>query len=318
MTSPDFVNREVPSAATDPSMSLIDLVRWEGSAHRDRGQTSKAEPFYRESLELAEMIGCDHGQAHALNCLGSIAHRRGELDLARDLFTRALRIIDGCRELKLLGMLQQNLGVIADMRGDVNAAFNYYNAGLATLDVSGDRSTAAKLMSNIGYLYAKEARTDEARTSYTQALRLCRESGDQVCEGIVHANQADLAIAIGDLDSAYPSIERALSIADQRDDVVRYAAALKLTAACQRASGNLNAAIATLQHALALSGPGEDALLTAELLFDFGCVTWELGDAANGHKVLLSCLHSFERIQAPKWAARVRQRLSESVSGRYC
>jgi tetratricopeptide (TPR) repeat protein len=308
-----------PGAADErASASLIDIVRWQGSEHRDRGQTSRAEPFYRESLELAEMIGCDHGQAHALNCLGSLAQRRGNLGLANDLFVKALNITRGCRELKLLGMLQQNLGVLSDIRGDVEAALNYYNAGLATLDESGDRATAAKLMSNIGYLYAKEGRNDEARASYAQALRLSRESGDRVCEGLVYENQAELAVAAGDLDTAYPAIEHALSIADERDDCLRYAAGLKLRAACQRASGDLNGAIATLQHALALSGQSEDAMLAAELLFDFGCVTWELGDANTARKLLSSCLESFERIEARQWSARVRQRLSKGVSGRYC
>ena len=300
------------------SASLIDIVRWQGSAHRDRGQTSRAEPFYRESLELAEMIGCDQGQAHALNCLGSLAQRRGNLTLANELFSRALVLVQGCRELRLLGMLQQNLGVLADIRGDVTAALSYYNAGLATLDQSGDRSTAAKLMSNIGYLYAKEARSDEARASYAQALRLCRETGDRFCEGIVYENQAELAVTTGDVDAAYPAIERALSIADERDDCLRYAAGLKLKAACQRASGDVAGSIATLQHALALSGPSEDAMLAAELLFDFGCAMWELGDANTARKVLSSCLESFERIQARHWAARVQQRLSKDVSGRYC
>jgi tetratricopeptide (TPR) repeat protein len=173
-------------------------------------------------------------------------------------------------------------------------------------------------MSNIGYLYLKEARTDEARASFAQALRLCRDSGDRVCEGTVYENQAELAIASGDVDGAYPAIERALSIADERDDSLRYAAGLRLAAACRRMSGDLTAAIAALQHALALSASGEDAMLSAELLFDFGCVTCDLGDANTGLKILASSLESFDRIEAPQWAARVRQRLSNHGSGRYC
>ena len=143
-------------------------------------------------------------------------------------------------------------------------------------------------MSNIGYLYLKEARTDEARASFAQALRLCRESGDRICEGTVYENQAELAIASGDVDGAYPAIERALSIADERDDSLRYAAGLRLSAACRRMSRDLTGAIAALQHALALSASGEDAMLTAELLFDFGCVTCDLGDANTGLKILAS------------------------------
>jgi tetratricopeptide (TPR) repeat protein len=306
------------ACAEQGSASLIDIVRWQGSEHRDKGQTSKAEPFYRESLELAEMIGCTHGRAHALNCLGSLAQRRGDLNEAHGLFVRALALVEGCNEPGLFGMLQQNLGVIADIRGELIAAINHYHAGLTTLEKNQDSNTTAKILSNLGYLYAKEGRCDEARTAYSQALRLSRETGDRVCEGIVSENQAELAIACRDIDRAYAAIDRALSIADERDDCLRYAAALKLTAACQRASGDLAGAIATLQHALALSSQTEDAMLAAELLFDFGCATWEIGDAGTGRNILTRSLESFERIEARQWATRVRQRLSGDAFGRYC
>ena len=139
-----------------------------------------------------------------------------------------------------------------------------------------------------------------------------------MCEGIVSENQAELAIPRGDIDTAYAAIDRALFIADERDDCLRYAAALKLTAACQRASGHLAGAIATLQHALALSSQTEDAMLAAELLFDFGCATWEIGDATTGRSIVTRALESFGRIEARQWATRVRQRLSGDASGRYC
>ena len=41
----------------------------------------------------------------------------------------SLIIVEGREELKLLGMLQQNMGVLADMRGDVDAALSYYTPG---------------------------------------------------------------------------------------------------------------------------------------------------------------------------------------------
>ena len=59
-------------------------------------------------------------------------------------------------------------------------------------------------------------------------------------------------------------------------------------------------------------------MLTAELLFDFGCATWEVGDANTARTALTRSLESFERIEAREWVARVRQRLSGDVSGRYC
>src|SRR5262245_45238756 len=40
-----------------------DLLRWQGSILRDRGQTSAAEPLYQQSLAMARRIDYDAGTA---------------------------------------------------------------------------------------------------------------------------------------------------------------------------------------------------------------------------------------------------------------
>lgn len=297
---------------------LVDAVRLKGSEHRDRGQTAKAQPLYLESLQLAEMMNFDSGRAHALNCLGSIEQRRGNLDAASRYFEASLGVATRCREPRLVGMLQQNLGVISDIRGNSVAALAYYRAALATLDALDDGATTLKVLNNLGYLCAKDQRDDEARSVLARAVTMARECGDLMCEGIIEENRAELELSVGDVDAAYPSIETALAIADKRDDTMRYASALKLSAETRRRLGDVRGAVETLQHAIALSDHSEDALLTAELLFRFGCATCELGDAVSGRDLLSKALCQFERISARRWVARVHRRLAESTSGRYC
>ena len=164
---------------------LVDAVRLKGTEHRDRGLTAKAQPLYLESLQLAEMMDFDSGRAHALNCLGSIEQRRGNLDASSRYFEASLGIATRYREPRLVGMLQQNLGVIADIRGNSAAALAYYRASLTTLDTIGDRGTTLKVLNNIGYLYVKDQRDDEARSILTRAVTIAREFGDLMCEGIV-------------------------------------------------------------------------------------------------------------------------------------
>jgi len=201
--------------------ALADTVRLKGTEHRDRGQTSKAEPLYLESLQLAEMTGFESGRAHALNCLGSIEQRRGNLEAASRYFESALVIATRSRELHLVGMLQQNLGVVSDIRGNSVAARAYYRAALTTLDLIGDAGTVLKVLNNLGYLCAKEQRDDEARSVLRRAVTMARETGDLMSEGIIEENRAELELSVGDIEAAYPSIDRALSIADGRDDTMR-------------------------------------------------------------------------------------------------
>jgi len=297
---------------------LVDVVRLKGTEHRDRGQTAKAQPLYLESLQLAEMMNFDSGRAHALNCLGSIEQRRGNLDAASRYFEAALGIATRRREPRLVGMLQQNLGVVADIRGNCVAALAYYRAALATLDAIGDRATTLKVLNNLGYLCAKEQRDDEARSILTRAVTMARDCDDLMCEGIIEENRGELELSVGDIEAAYSSIERALAIADQRDDRMRYASALKLKAETRRRLGDVRGAVDTLQHAIALSDQSEDALLRAELLYRFGCATWELGDERSAREVLATALCQFERIAARRWVTRVHRRLAEAATGRYC
>src|SRR4051812_22739387 len=88
----------------DATPLLSDVLRWQGSVLRDRGQTSEAEPLYQQSLRIAMELAYDSGQAHALNCLGSLAQRRGDLNAAANFFTDALSIAERCGERRLIGM----------------------------------------------------------------------------------------------------------------------------------------------------------------------------------------------------------------------
>jgi len=298
--------------------ALADAVRLRGTEHHDRGQTAKAEGLYLESLQLSEMTGFASGRAHALNCLGSVEQRRGNLDVASRYFESALSIATRGREPELVGMLQQNIGVISDIRGNSIAAIAYYKAALATLGAVGNKRTTLKVLNNLGYLCTREQRDDEAKSLLQRAVKMARQCGDLMSEGIIEENRAELELSVGDLEAARASIDRALAIADRRDDTLRYASALKLKAETRRRLGDVREAVDTLQHAIALSIRGEDALLSAELLYRFGCAIWELGDVPYARDVLSDALCQFERIAARGWAARVHRRLAEGASGRYC
>jgi hypothetical protein len=130
-------------------------------------------------------------------------------------------------------------------------------------------------------------------------------------------NRAELELIEGNLDEAQWSIARALSIAEQRGDAARRAAALKLKGTHERLSGNPLGAQHTLSHALTLSAVAEDALLGAELLFQFGTAAWSFGDEDMGREVLSTALEAFERIGARQWAGRVRSRLTSGDLSRY-
>ncbi len=292
-------------------------LRWQATVLRDRGRTSDAEPLYTRSLELSIKLGYDAGHAHALNFLGSLAARRGDVNRAADMMTEALALAERCHETRLIGMVQQNLGILADMRGNPAASLAHFRMSLRTFESSNDLQLVAWSLTNLGYHHVKEERFDEAESVLNRALGLARTRGDLMTEGVVHENLAECFLSRGDLDDAFTSIERALAIADQRGDDLRRGAALKLRGAYERLSGRAADATNTLRHALTLSTAGEDALLGAEILYQFGLALDASGDETHARTAWNSALDAFERIAARQWVGRVRTCLASGSSGRY-
>ena len=303
--------------ADEPTPLMADVLRWQGSVLRDRGRTSDAEPLYKESLRVATQLGYEEGRAHALNCLASLTQRRGDLVSTANYLTEALAVADTCGEVRLVGMIQQNLGITADIRGNPAAALAHYRVSLRTFEATNDVQPMVWVLNNLGVLHTKESQFAEARDTFDRALGLARARGDLMSEGILEENRAELHLILEEIDEALDPIGRALAIAEQRGDDVRRAAALKLRGAHQRMSNRAADAVSTLRHALTLSAVGEDALQGGEVLYQFGLALHATGDVDGARQIWEAALETFERIAARQWVGRVRARLSGGGSGRY-
>lgn len=294
-----------------------DVLRWQGSVLRDRGRTSDAEPLYRESLEIATTLGYDAGRAHAVNALASLALRRGELAEAENLMMESLRLAHWCGDARLVGMLQQNLGIVADVRGNPVAALAHYRVSMQTFEATNDLQPLSWVLNNVGMLHAREGRYAEAGESYTRALGIARARGDLMSEGILEENRAELFLLMDSVEEAYAPMRRAREVAELRRDDLRLGAALKLAGAYERLTGRLLEATDTLRHALTLSAVAEDALLGAEVLYQFGLALDAFGDHQGAANAWHSALDAFDRMGARQWVGRVRQRLTGAGTYRY-
>jgi tetratricopeptide (TPR) repeat protein len=294
-----------------------DTLRWEGTVLRDRGRTSDAQRLYDRSLEIARHLRYERGIAHALNCLAGLAIRRGELMIASELFTDALALADRCSELPLVAMIQSNLGIIADMRGDTEKAIEHFHVALDVAETVGDEQQVVRVLLNFSVLLIAQRRYGEADRAVSRGLLLAKARGELYYEGFFEENRAEMHLARGELEEAEPAIARALAIAEQRRDDVRKAAALKLRGACERLTGRLDAATDTLRYAATLAAVGEDALLGAEVMYQFGLALFDGKDEPLAREAWRTALDAFERISARDWIERVRERLTTGSTVRY-
>jgi tetratricopeptide (TPR) repeat protein len=300
-----------------PTPLLADVLRWQGAVLVNRGRTSEAEPLFAQSLAIAEQLNYTAGRAHALNCTAALSQRRGDVQAARELLFQALPLAQQCHDTRLLGSIEQNLGIIADIGGDAMGALAHYRAAQRVFEEAKDDQRLCWLLINVGYLYAKEHRYDEAEAVFLRGTAIARARGDLMSEGFLEENRAEARMIAGYPDEAHEPIVRALQVAELRRDDIRRAAALKLRGAYERLMGRSETAVETLRHALTLSTLGEDALLGAEVLYQFGLALHAAGDARMAGDVWRAALEAFQRIAAPDWIERTREVLSQGPSGRY-
>jgi tetratricopeptide (TPR) repeat protein len=300
-----------------PTPLHADVLRWKGTVLRDRGKTSEAEPLYRRSLEIARELGYHGGIAHALNCLAGLAQRRGDITGAANLLTDAHVLADRVGDRTLVAMIQSNLGIIADIRGNSAAAIAHFRVALRIAESARDDQQVVRVLVNLGFLLVKQEQFDEAERVFRRGAALAKARGELFYEGVLEENRAELHLSLDELEDAYPSIQRAFEIADRRRDDVRKAAALKLRGAYERLSGRASEATDTLRYGLTLAAVGEDALLGAEILYQFGLALYESNDAPMAREVWNSALDAFERIAAREWVVRVRERLRTGSSRQY-
>ena len=90
---------------------LADALRWKGTLHREQGETELAHHCYKQSLVHAEECGSLNCRAHAYNCLAIVAQRRGSLTESERLYAQASELAAKAGDVRLLGMIEQNLGV---------------------------------------------------------------------------------------------------------------------------------------------------------------------------------------------------------------
>lgn len=287
-----------------------DVLRWKGAVLRERGETAVAHRFFSRSLAMAERLDYVSGQAHALNCLGTIAHRRGDLQPALQLYRQAARHAEACADRRLLGMTEMNQGVITGLLGDWDAALVWFRLSLKTFESIGDAEAASWVLNNLGEQYLQRGHPAQSMDAFQRALAIAYEREDIVVEATVELNLAEVYIRQDELVQATRSVARALKIAELRHDRLRIAEALRLRARIERARGQLDAAMETLREARYQAREGEDAMLRMELLRELGEVCRDRGDSERTREVLSEALAGFVEMGAVRQADVVRGQLA--------
>lgn len=288
---------------------LPEILRWKGTLHREKGDTDAAFRCYTKSLEKARLIKSEKAEAHALNCLGTVAQRRCDHKECERLYAQAAELAAKAGDARLLGMIEQNRGVLADMRGDYAQAAAFYSNSLGAFEIACDQEPMSWVLNNMGILHTKIKNFEEAHGYLDRALAIALNRSDAVVENVVRLNLAETWIGLGRLDLAEECCAEALNQAQRRGDHLSVAGALKTRAAIERHRGALDKSIATLRIAIYEVEGTEDRLLHAEMLRELGEISRAVGNAGAARSALREAVDSYEKIGATQELAEVKGQL---------
>lgn len=163
----------------------------------DMGNAAAAETNTKAALALLRELGDEAGQADGLNLLGLLATEAPRLDVAGNLFQKALAM-RSAGEHHGRAIALHNLARIASRRGEKAEAQRLYLEALAERRAGGDAWGEAETLGDLGVLAMDAGDHPGALRYYHDSLNLRRALGDRQGIALMLYNLAEIAELEGD------------------------------------------------------------------------------------------------------------------------
>ncbi len=231
-----------------------------GDALRRRGDLANAEALLRRAVRVAESQGSDldaeRSLPNALNALGLLCKDVARHDEARDLYARALAILERSPAPREddVATLYHNLAGIEHARRDFVAAEPLARRGLALRRILGDDDAVAADSVALAAILDGQEKFDEAETLYREGVAILERSPER--------NAGEIAVALNNLGAQYLArgrLTEALSLLTRAERLKRsflhehhpdIAVTLNNLAEARRRQGELVAAEALYRQAI--------------------------------------------------------------------
>jgi len=205
------------------------------------------------ALHLADSIGDLAIAARAMNLLGRVAYRRGDLLRARDFYDQALVLFRRTGEEVSAAWVRNNLSLIHKNLCEWDVASAHVREALATYRRLGRLADTGPALLHLGIIHQKSGEWDKAQASYLDAQRVFAQIGSAagltnvgMALGVLARLQERPADAEGHL---LASLERARQHDLAREEVL----ALEFLGELEHDRGRLEPALGRYEQALQLA-----------------------------------------------------------------
>ena len=260
---------------------------------------SRALAELAEALPLAERAGDAGHQGDCLTLMGDVHLARGQLQEARDLYTRAVEPYRRAGDRAGEAIALSNLGLTSRKLGDAAGALDGYRQALAVWTELGDGEERAKALHNMAVAAMAQGDLDQAASWLGEALPLWRSTGALAGEANSLNALADLELRRGEVDRALEDATAALARSRQAGAKSAEAYCLNSLAGIQRVRGDLLTARATYGEALKLNRRRGAAGDEAKVLDNLGVLESDLGEPEVARQNFEQALAVYTRLHLP-------------------
>jgi len=256
----------------DNSAGIAEARNIMGSIFFYRGEFDEALVEWEHSYSLyARLDSFDARGTHslalanALNNMGIVHKRQGDLPKALDLYYAALKIREEIKEPYPIGSSYLNIGGLYKSQGRPQEAVLFFQKARKLFEEAGDTYGQAAVLNNLGNIYEQqEDGLELAAESYTAALSLFEDAGNERGIGLGLNNLGIILQMQGECEQALALFERSKEIREKTGDKAGVASVLQNIALCHAEQGDINKAIEGYERSLALAAEDRMAKILIE------------------------------------------------------
>ncbi len=261
-----------------------------------RNESDRARELCNRSYQVACDIGNDILAAEALNTMGGLALRTGEMEEARTFFLQALERGGSARALE--ARVEQNLGILANIRGQLVEAVRHYERAVAAYRAVNDEHGSATAYVNLGIAHTDLRQYDWADSYFNKSSDIAERAGDVHLQGMCLANHAEAHFFRGRYDEARRMSEAALAIFDRLDSRADKSEAYKMIGMVYRETGRAALAESRLRTAIELAISAGSVLNEAEAARELALLMQTMGRNQDALTLLNTAHRLFGRLDA--------------------
>ncbi len=177
-----------------------------------------ARDYLQRALGYAESSNNRRLIAQILLRFGMVAHYEGDFAEAKLHYRRALKMVEGSREYRLLGSLQMDLAntLFFEERGSADQIIELYENAVCNFEMLSNYDAMAVCYNNLGDCLLRFGMWERASEALERAIQIARTHGYQSSEGLALTTLGELKLRRNDLAEAKRLLVGAIRILDDK------------------------------------------------------------------------------------------------------